>query len=70
MSEHDDLLYVSHIIEACERAERFVASVLWQEFEHHEEKQSAVIRQLEIIAEARRRTIAARLVCACPGGRL
>jgi uncharacterized protein with HEPN domain len=52
MTQHDDLLYVRHIIQACERIERYIAGVSLPEFQENDEKQSAVIRQLEVIGEA------------------
>lgn len=52
MSDHDEGLYLNHIAEACDRIGRFMAGVTWTAFASNEEKQSAVIRQLEIIGEA------------------
>ena len=52
MSDHNDALYFKHIVDACNRIGRFTEGVTWAAFVANEEKQSAVIRQLEIIGEA------------------
>lgn len=47
-----DNLRLHHIAEAIEHIADFMNSVLKEEFENDYEKQSAVIRQFEIIGEA------------------
>jgi uncharacterized protein with HEPN domain len=42
------------ILDAAEKAQRFVAGVTWQEFAENDEKTFAVIRALEVIGEAAR----------------
>ena len=50
-SEKDNLrLY--HILEAVDAAESFIVSISKEEFDNDYEKQSAIIRQFEIIGEA------------------
>ncbi|HZO55338.1 MAG TPA: HepT-like ribonuclease domain-containing protein [Bryobacteraceae bacterium] len=61
----DDTLYLEHIIERCERVARSIASGR-DEFYDSEEKQDAIIRNIEVIGEAAREAIASvdwRAVC-------
>ena len=48
----DPLIFVQHILESIERIEKFMNGVSKTVFFKNEEKQSAVIRQIEIIGEA------------------
>ena len=50
-----DKIYLLHIIDASENIEKFIRGVNYKEFIENGEKQSAVIRQLEIIGEATKR---------------
>jgi uncharacterized protein with HEPN domain len=52
MSRHTDALYLDHIVAACDRIRRYMAGVSLADFLSNDEKQSAVIRQLEIVGEA------------------
>jgi len=45
-------VYLDHIVVACDRIDRYLAGVSYDAFLANDEKQSAVIRQLEIIGEA------------------
>lgn len=47
-----DLIFVEHILESIENIENFVKWVSKENFEENKEKQSALIRQIEIIGEA------------------
>jgi len=48
----DLLIFVRHILESIEKIELFTKNVKKSDFFKNEEKQSAVIRQIEIIGEA------------------
>ncbi len=48
----DDSVYLRHIIDSCERIERYVEGVSKDKFFETELLQDAVIRQLEIMGEA------------------
>lgn len=52
MSQHTDQVYVSDMLGACAKVERYVRGLDWQAFKNDELTQDAVIRQLEIIGEA------------------
>jgi uncharacterized protein with HEPN domain len=52
----DDTLYLEHIIERCERVARSIASGR-DEFYDSEEKQDAIIRNIEVIGEAAKRIL-------------
>ena len=52
MSQHTDEVYVSDMLRACVKVERYVRGLDWQAFQRDELTQDAVIRQLEIIGEA------------------
>jgi uncharacterized protein with HEPN domain len=52
MSRHTEAIYLDHMLAACDRIGRFLKDVTLPAFLANEEKQSAVIRQLEIIGEA------------------
>jgi uncharacterized protein with HEPN domain len=49
-----DQLYLEHIREAIKSIEEFVGQISFSDFDQDDEKQSAVIRKLEIIGEASR----------------
>lgn len=51
-TNRSDSLRLRHIIEAAEHIADFISGVSKKEFEDNYEKQSAVIRQFEIIGEA------------------
>jgi len=46
------LVFIKHILESINRIESFIKGVSEESFMNNEEKQSAVVRQLEIIGEA------------------
>jgi len=48
----DDLIFIKHIQDCIQRIDIFMKRVSKKEFVQNEEKQSAVIRQIEIIGEA------------------
>lgn len=48
----DVLVFIEHILDSIEKIERFMNRVSKSSFIGNEEKQSAVIRQIEIIGEA------------------
>ncbi|MCG2689905.1 DUF86 domain-containing protein [Candidatus Parcubacteria bacterium] len=48
----DFKIFLAHIIESCNFVEKFIINVSKDEFKRNEEKQSAVIRKIEIIGEA------------------
>lgn len=50
----DDTVYLKHMRDAIQRAERHLTGVAWEQFRQSEIVQDAVIRQLEIIGEATR----------------
>ncbi len=52
MTKKDDLVFIEHILESISNIELFTKSVSKQSFLENKEKQSAVIRQIEIIGEA------------------
>ncbi len=53
MSEDKDpIIFIKHILESIENIESFVKNVEEKEFLKNKEKQSAVIRQIEVIGEA------------------
>jgi uncharacterized protein with HEPN domain len=49
-----DDAYLMDIVIACGKAVSFLRGVRWEEFEHDELRQQAVIRMIEIIGEAAR----------------
>ena len=50
--KNDDSVYLRHILDSCERIERYVEGVSKDKFFETELLQDAVIRQLEIMGEA------------------
>ncbi|MBU3912674.1 MAG: DUF86 domain-containing protein [Nanoarchaeota archaeon] len=48
----DSAVFIKHILESIENIEEFMSGVSEKEFIKNKEKQSAVIRQIEIIGEA------------------
>jgi len=48
----DLLIFIRHILDSMEKIESFMNKVKKNDFFNNEEKQSAVIRQIEIIGEA------------------
>jgi len=48
----DESVFLKHIISAIDEIEKFTANVALKDFLENREKQSAVVRQLEIIGEA------------------
>ena len=52
MTKHFDLPYINHILDAITNIESFLEGVSRNYFIENEEKQSAIIRQIEIIGEA------------------
>jgi len=50
--KRDALVFIKHILDSIKRIESFIKNVSEKSFIGNEEKQSAVIRQLEIIGEA------------------
>ena len=48
----DDLVFVRHILDSMNRIDSFSKGVSKKEFLANEEKQSAIVRQIEIIGEA------------------
>jgi uncharacterized protein with HEPN domain len=52
MTEKDDSVFVGHILESIENIEKFMKGVPKVFFSKNREKQSAVIREIEIIGEA------------------
>lgn len=52
MTQDRDKLYLIHILESVILVERFLSGITKQKFMKSEMRQSAVIRQLEIIGEA------------------
>ena len=57
--------YLRDILDAAQKAERFIAGVECEVFQANDEKVFAVIRPLEIIGEASKRIPSARPVTAC-----
>ena len=55
ITDQRDNLRLQHIVKATEHIAEFIEGVTREEFELNYEKQSAVIRQLEIIGEAANR---------------
>ena len=52
MTEKDYSIFIKHILEAISNVEKFMKEIDKERFIKNEEKQSAVIRQIEIIGEA------------------
>lgn len=52
MANHDDLVYVRHILGAIGRIQSYTAGMTLPEFLSHPMAQDAIIRQFEIIGEA------------------
>jgi len=52
MSDKDSLIFIKHILESINNIENFTKNVERGKFLKDKEKQSAVIRQIEIIGEA------------------
>ena len=52
MKERNDLFFLNHIIESIELIEEFSENLTKLELEKNKLKQSAIIRQIEIIGEA------------------
>lgn len=52
MSQHTDEVYVTDMLGACAKVERYIRRLDWQAFQRDELSQDAVIRQLEIVGEA------------------
>jgi len=52
MSDKDFLIFIKHILESIENIELFMKNVEKSKFLKDKEKQSAVVRQIEIIGEA------------------
>ena len=48
----DPLMFIRHMLASIERIEKFMKNVAKAQFLKNEEKQSAVMRQIEIIGEA------------------
>jgi len=48
----DPLVYIEHILESISRIESFMKDITKEDFIKNPEKQSAVVRQIEIIGEA------------------
>ena len=57
--------YVRDILDAAQKAERFIAGVEFEAFQANDEKVFAVIRPLKIIGEASKRIPPSRPVTAC-----
>ncbi len=55
MSKRNDLLLIEDIIEACEKVERYVSGITYDEFVKDDKTSDAVIRNFEIIGEAANR---------------
>ncbi|MBI2068889.1 MAG: DUF86 domain-containing protein [Candidatus Yanofskybacteria bacterium] len=55
MDKANDLVYISHILDATKLIKEFVAGKSLQEFEKEPMRFSAVVRQLEVIGEAAKR---------------
>ena len=47
-----ELIFISHILDSISKIEYFMGNVAKESFFNNEEKQSAVIRQIEVIGEA------------------
>ena len=52
MNKRDSLIFINHISNSIGLIENFILNVSEEDFKNNEEKQSAVIRQIEIIGEA------------------
>ena len=52
MTEKDALIFVEHILDSMKNIEDFTKGVPKESFMKNKEKQSAVIRQIEVIGEA------------------
>lgn len=52
MTKHLDLPYINHILDAITDIESFILKVSKDNFFNNKEKQSAVVRQIEVIGEA------------------
>ena len=52
MSDKDPLIFIKHILESIKNIEDFMRNVEKSKFLKDKEKQSAVVRQIEIIGEA------------------
>lgn len=61
----DDLAYIEHILEAIARIKKYTEGISFQDFEHNNMIQDAVIRNFEIIGEATK-NISSELVSSNP----
>lgn len=52
MSERDDLVFIKHILESIEAIEEFSAGISKEEIASNRMRQSAIVRELEVIGEA------------------
>lgn len=52
MSQHDDQVYIGHILESIQKAEKYLAGYSFDDFEKDEKTIDAIIRNFEIIGEA------------------
>ena len=52
MTKKDDLIFVEHVLESIANIELFIKDASKQSFLKNKEKQSAIIRQIEVIGEA------------------
>ncbi len=52
MTKREPLTFIEHILESIRDIESFIAGVSKESFMKNKEKQSAVVRQIEIIGEA------------------
>jgi uncharacterized protein with HEPN domain len=52
MNNKESIIFIEHIIECIENIELFTKGVSKEDFLKNKEKQSAIIRQIEIIGEA------------------
>lgn len=52
MSKHDDRVYLEHILESIQKAEKYLNGYTFAEFEKDDRTIDAIIRNFEIIGEA------------------
>ncbi len=55
-AERDDLIFVRHIADAISKIQRYTAGMRWEDFSGDETTQDAIIRQLEVVGEAAKKT--------------
>ena len=55
MSNHDETVYIKHMLDAMDQIEEYCTNVTEQEFAQNRLLQDGVVRQLEIIDEAAKR---------------